>query len=418
MKMKNILALLMAGMITTSMAACAVKVEESSTSDTAAKEGSAKALSTQTVAELASSADPLPSASDPIILNNVTKAKNVILLIGDGMGPEQVKAGEIYKGEALTMQGFPYRTTVETRSASDVVTDSAAAATALATGRRAINGMIGKDPNYLNLETIVDIAHNLGKSTGIIATEELYGATPMGFSGHAYNRNDRACLLESAAKTGNVNLFASYVMDQSYQAVFTNAGYENITDVELISESTSDKVFGSYMIRADAPSMSGNANRMALDKVVFEALEYLSKDEDGFFLMTEGSHIDHGGHNNDMTYMLQELLAFDDAVNVVLKWAKDRDDTVVIVTADHETGGLQLKDSAYTALNFLETVSNDGGMTYVPKHYTWTTASHSAADVDCFINGANIDFREYSFGVSGRIKNTDVFKIMKGLLQG
>ena len=363
-------------------------------------------------------ADLTATENATITLTNVTKAKNVILLIGDGMGPEQIKAGEIYKGEALTMQGFPYKTTVQTRSASDEITDSAASATALATGKRTINGMVGKDPNYLNLETIVDIASGMGKRTGVISTEELYGATPMGFSSHAYNRNDTACLLQTAATTGNVNLFASYVMDEAYQNVFTAAGYEKIADVDGISDSTSDKVFGSYVIRADAPTMSANANRVAFDRVITEALEYLSQDEDGFFLMAEGAHIDHGGHNNDMTYMLSELLAFDDGVKAALEWAKDRDDTVVIVTADHETGGLELKDSAYTALNFLETTSYDNGMTYVPVHYAWTTTSHSATDVNFYINGADIAFNTYSFGSNSRIKNVDVFKIMKKLLQG
>lgn len=363
-------------------------------------------------------ADLTATENATITLTNVTKAKNVILLIGDGMGPEQIKAGEIYKGEALTMQGFPYKTTVQTRSALDEITDSAASATALATGKRTINGMVGKDPNYLNLETIVDIASGMGKRTGVISTEELYGATPMGFSSHAYNRNDTACLLQTAATTGNVNLFASYVMDEAYQNVFTAAGYEKIADVDGISDSTSDKVFGSYVIRADAPTMSANANRVAFDRVITEALEYLSQDEDGFFLMAEGAHIDHGGHNNDMTYMLSELLAFDDGVKAALEWAKDRDDTVVIVTADHETGGLELKDSAYTALNFLETTSYDNGMTYVPVHYAWTTTSHSATDVNFYINGADIAFNTYSFGSNSRIKNVDVFKIMKKLLQG
>ena len=363
-------------------------------------------------------ADLTATENATITLTNVTKAKNVILLIGDGMGPEQIKAGEIYKGEALTMQGFPYKTTVQTRSASDEITDSAASATALATGKRTINGMVGKDPNYLNLETIVDIASGMGKRTGVISTEELYGATPMGFSSHAYNRNDTACLLQTAATTGNVNLFASYVMDEAYQNVFTAAGYEKIADVDGISNSTSDKVFGSYVIRADAPTMSANANRVAFDRVITEALDYLSKDEDGFFLMAEGAHVDHGGHNNDMTYMLSELLAFDDGVKAALEWAKDRDDTVVIVTADHETGGLELKDSAYTALNFLETTSYDNGMTYVPVHYAWTTTSHSATDVNFYINGADIAFNTYSFGSNSRIKNVDVFKIMKKLLQG
>ena len=363
-------------------------------------------------------ADLTATENATITLTNVTKAKNVILLIGDGMGPEQIKAGEIYKGEALTMQGFPYKTTVQTRSALDEITDSAASATALATGKRTINGMVGKDPNYLNLETIVDIASGMGKRTGVISTEELYGATPMGFSSHAYNRNDTACLLQTAATTGNVNLFASYVMDEAYQNVFTAAGYEKIADVDGISNSTSDKVFGSYVIRADAPTMSANANRVAFDRVITEALDYLSKDEDGFFLMAEGAHVDHGGHNNDMTYMLSELLAFDDGVKAALEWAKDRDDTVVIVTADHETGGLELKDSAYTALNFLETTSYDNGMTYVPVHYAWTTTSNSATDVNFYINGADIAFNTYSFGSNSRIKNVDVFKIMKKLLQG
>ena len=117
-----------------------------------------------------------------IKLQNVEgKAKNVILMIGDGMGPVQIKAGEIFKGEKLTLQGFPYMTTVETRSVSDAITDSAASSTAMATGKRTINGYVGKNPALEDLETIVDIAHNAGKRTGIIATEELYGATPMGF---------------------------------------------------------------------------------------------------------------------------------------------------------------------------------------------------------------------------------------------
>ena len=408
MKMKNTLTLLLAGLMAVSMTACSSQV-------TGVSRGNAK---TNVASRPINSANKGLEEDGPITLTEVSQAKNLILLIGDGMGPEQIKAGEIYKGEGLAMQGFPYKTTVETRSAFDEVTDSAAAGTALATGRRTKNGMVGKDPDYLNLETIVDIASGMGKRTGVISTEELYGATPMAFSAHAYNRNDRECLLKSAATNSNVNFFASYAMAEEYQNIFTSAGYESVADVDSISEAASDKVFGSYMIRADAPSMSASASRVAFDRVVTEAIEYLSQDEDGFFLMAEGAHIDHGGHNNDMTYMLQELLAFDDAVQAVLEWAADRDDTVVIVTADHETGGLELKESAYTALNFLETTSYDSGMTYVPKHYAWTTTSHSSTDVNFYINGANIDFRNYSFGTNARIKNTDVFKIMKGLLQG
>ena len=353
------------------------------------------------------------SSDGPIILKDVKHAKNVILMIGDGMGPQQIKAGELYKGESLTMQNFPYMTKVETISKSDTITDSAAAATAMATGVRTTNGIVGKDSGYTDLETIVDIAHSLGKRTGVIATEELYGATPMGFSGHADTRGDRETLLTSAATSSNVDLFASSTITEEYQNIFTSAGYQLLADADDISESTAEKVFGSYVIPAVAEAMSADGNVVAFDRLVTEALEYLSQDKDGFFLMAEGSHIDHGGHNNDICYMLEELLAFDAGVQAALEWAKGRDDTVVIVVADHETGGLEV-DSLATHEEVLETYQNGGAGAW----YFWTTTGHSATDVNCYINGANIDFTKYSFGKKSRIKNTDVFEIMKSLLQG
>ena len=349
----------------------------------------------------------------PIILKDVKQAKNVILMIGDGMGPQQIKAGELYKGETLTLQNFPYMTKVETMSNSDSITDSAAAATAMATGTRTTNGIIGKNSNYEDLETIVDIAHSLGKRTGIIATEELYGATPMGFSGHADTRGDKETLLTSAATTSNVDLFVSSIMTENYQNIFTSAGYQLMAEAGKISESKADKVFGSYVIPAVAESMSVEGNVVAFDRLVSEALEDLSQDKDGFFLMAEGSHIDHGGHNNDICYMLEELLAFDDGVQAALEWAKGRKDTVVIVVADHETGGLEL-DAQTTHEEVVETYQNDGAGAW----YFWGTDGHSATDVNCYINGADIDFAKYSFGKNSRIKNTDIFEIMKSLLQG
>ncbi len=354
---------------------------------------------------------------EKIILKNVTQAKNVILMIGDGMGPEQIKAGELYKDEKLTMQKFPYMTKVETRCEDNLVTDSAAAATALATGVRTLKGVVGKDSSYQELETIVDIAHNMGKRTGILATEELFGATPMGFSGHADDRNLKENLLQSASASSNVDLFVSYMMDLKYHTLFTDAGYEKITMVEQISDSTADKVFGSYEIRATLDSMHADGGEAAFDRIVTEALEYLSKDEDGFFLMAEGSHIDHGGHNNDFPYMLRELIAFDDAVNAVLKWAKDRDDTVVIVTADHETGGLEVYDET-THDNILKIYETNRSWYGQEEYFEWNTTGHTSTDVYLYINGADVDFAKYSFGYKDRVKNTDVFQIMKDLMEG
>ena len=394
---KRYLALIAAGMMALSMASC---------SDITGK-------LTGLFGEDSEESSTLEDTYEPIILKEVSQAKNVILMIGDGMGPQQIKAGEIFKGERLCMQDFPYKTFVETRSASNEITDSAAAATALATGTRTTNGVVGQSPTGEELTTIVDIAHSLGKRTGVIATEEIHGATPMGFSAHASSRELESDLIKSAISSSNVDLFASSVFKTAYQTAFEEAGYTKIEKVDDISESTADKVFGSYQIRAAAESMSSAFSKVAFDRVVTEALEYLSQDEDGFFLMAEGSHIDHGGHGNDIAYMLDELLAFDDGVRAALEWAKDRDDTVIIVTADHETGGLTLKEDA-TQEQMREV--------YVYKManncYSWGTKGHTSTDVMCYINGADIDFKQYSFGTNGRIKNTDVFEIMKTLLEG
>lgn len=350
---------------------------------------------------------------DPIYLTELVKAKNVILLIGDGMGPEQIKAGELYRNKKLAMQNFPYYTMVETRSANEEITDSAAAATALATGVRTNNGMVGKDATGADLETIVDIAHGLGKRTGVIATEELFGATPMGFSGHADNRDLKNVLLPSAAASSNVNLFASNLMNSSYHKYFTEEGYQKVDSADAISDATAEKVFGCYSIMANYESMYANGGLVSFDRLVTEALEYLAQDEDGFFLMAEGSKIDKGGHNNNFKQMLGELLAFDDGVQAALKWAKDRDDTVVIVTADHETGGLSLNDGVTH-----EQVKTAYSGKLGSECFTWSTTSHTSTDVFCFINGANINFEEYSFESKARIKNTDIFEIMKYLLVG
>jgi alkaline phosphatase len=340
----------------------------------------------------------------------VTKAKNVILMIGDGMGPTQIEAGSLYRNAPLTMQKFPYMTTVETCSASDKITDSAAAATALATGVRTRNGLVGKDLRGNELETIVDIAASLGKRTGVIATEEIFGATPMGFSGHSDARGDTHGLLTTASESSNVNFFACSSMGDRYKNYFVDAGYLDVPVADNISETKEEKVVGVYNIHPWLDPMSARGSIVAFDRLVTEALEYLSQDEDGFFLMAEGSHIDHGGHQNDFVYMMDELLSFDDGVKAVLEWAKDRDDTVVIVTADHETGGLLLAGDA-THEDVVKAYAGEADYAY-----RWTTTGHTDTDVNLYINGANIDFSQYAIDDTGRIRNIDVFQIMKSLM--
>lgn len=336
--------------------------------------------------------------------------KNVILLIGDGMGPNQIIAGEMYKEEKLFMQTIEQCVKVNTNSYYGEVTDSAAAATALATGTLTANSVVGKDIDGNVLTTIVDIASAQGKRTGVVSTEELYGATPSGFSGHASTRGDKRSLMLSASSTSNVNLFAGYGFT-GYEAEFYDNGYEYIEEVDDISESTSEKVIGCYEISGTAKSMSKDSTSVAFDGLISEVLEYLAKDEDGFFLMAEGAHIDHGGHNNDIMYMLEELLAFDDMVKYVVNWAEKRGDTLVMVTADHETGGLRL--SGEVSYGTLLNTNSYGDY----NNFAWTTTGHTATEVNLYVYGAKINFSKYSsLEEEGKIKNTDIFQIAKAYI--
>jgi alkaline phosphatase len=275
----------------------------------------------------------------------------------------------------------------------------------MATGVRIYNGEVGLNIHGDQLETIVDIAASKGKRTGIITTDWLAGATPMGFSSHNVSRNNSVDLVKEAAKSSNVNMFLSH--EDRISTYLEDEGYVEIADPTKISDATEEKIYGSYYINAQAESMYVSKELVALDGLVLEALDYLAKDEDGFFLMAEGARIDKGGHNNSIKQMLYELMAFDAAVKVVVDWAMQRDDTIVIVTADHETGGLQLGENV-----------NQKNLMIEGEGYLWESSGHSGVDVDCFIGGANIDFASYSFGQSDRIKNTDIFQIMKSFIVG
>ena len=190
----------------------------------------------------------------PIVLN-ATEVKNVILFIGDGMGPEQVKFGEIMKESRLCFQEFPYFTTMDTTSLDGLggytTTDSAAAATAMATGVLTMNSRVGLGPDRdAHLETIMDVAQGLGKRTGVITTEGLNGATPMGFSSHSEDRNLWRQLLEEAANSSEINFFASDATDDLNY--FTKAGYSVISGLDMYDAVKEDeKIYCNIPIKAN-----------------------------------------------------------------------------------------------------------------------------------------------------------------------
>jgi alkaline phosphatase len=272
-------------------------------------------------------------------------ADSVILFIGDGMGPAHIAlAREAAGGEPLAMERMPYSGLVTTRSAGDRVTDSAAAATALATGNKTNNGMIAVAPDGHRLPTILERCQNAHKSTGLATTDSIYGATPASFAAHVSDRGERAEIARQLAAS-RVQVMLGFGRGEFLPksagggrddgrdliAELRKAGYEVVSTKEELAASERHMVAG--LFDGSAPT---------LPEMVEAALPKLAINADGFLLMAEGAPIDWTSHDNDPAGMVREVWELDAAVRATLDFARRRGRTLVLVTADHETGGLQI----------------------------------------------------------------------------
>lgn len=268
------------------------------------------------------------------------KIKNIIFMIGDGMGENHIIAGEIYKGEKLNIQTIKNKSYVTT-SSTETVTDSAAAATALATGFKTNNGMIGLDPYGNNIENLTEYANTKRMKTGIVCTQILNHATPAGFSVHNYSRynyDEIAKLqIESCVDLmlgGGRNYFSKYEKEMKENNFVWVNDFSNLKNIDK-----NNKVIGTFA----NSTISQEEKRVSLQDLTTEAISRL-ENENGFFLMIEGSDIDTYSHEEDISKMLNELIDFDNAVKLAKQYVDQHSDTLLIVTADHETGGLNLKE--------------------------------------------------------------------------
>lgn len=314
--------------------------------------------------------------------NTSEDAFNVIFMIGDGMGQEHIKAGEINKGAKLYMQTIPNRTQVTTYSfsvanAGAPSTDSAASATALATGVKTWNYYVGKDISQNNVENLTEYCHRLGMKTGVVCTQTLYHATPAGFTTHTSNRNYYATIARRQVTEEEVDLMLGGgqqffsgteellqqvlneqqikvnadkdgLYHQDLRQAMTENGYKYITDFSELSKiNKNEKVIGAFSWGRLTEGYGGahqNANP-SLVQMTKSALSRL-ENENGFFMMIEGSDIDTYSHVADMEHMLDELNGFDQAVKVAMDYVDSHPNTLLVVTADHETGGLNLYDAS------------------------------------------------------------------------
>jgi len=324
--------------------------------------------------------------------------KNIILFIGDGMGLPQVTAGKVAKG-SLEMERCPVTGFVTTWSASSLVTDSAAAATVLSTGVKTSNGMLGVSPNDHPLQNVIEVAEKRGKSTGVAVVCSLTHATPAGFIVHVPSRKMDPEIAQQIAASDVDVLFGGGL---DYFNPTNNPCLPELRKkmpVALTAEEFRNlgtpKKAAAILYPVHPPYAAERS--VSLKELTQKAIEILAQDKDGFFLMVEGSQIDWAGHKNDGTNVVSEVVDFDDAVGAGLDFAEKNGETLVIITADHETGGFALLDGSVENKAVDKTGFVHGG--------------HTASMVPVFAFGPG------SSAFSGIYDNTDIGKTMIRLIQ-
>lgn len=317
--------------------------------------------------------------------------KRTIVMIADGTGPASLTVARQVKGAPLALDRVVYGL-IETRSANSSVTDSAAAATALACGVRTNNGMVGMAPDGTRLRSIAEAAKAEGKAVGIVTTDAITGATPAGFSAHVPHRSQSGEILAQQIASG-FDLFLGggrRVLTEPLSEQLAAAGYELVEDVEAL-RSASGKVFGLFapgVMTAMVERRSGApSSEPTLPEMAAKALEVLDANPQGFFLMIEGAQVDKGNHAHDLPWATYELLAFDETVAQVLAWADAHPGTVVMITADHETGGLVLLAEPHEGARAqaIQRASAKGSCSPADCSVHYATGDHSGVDV--FLGG-------------------------------
>lgn len=332
---------------------------------------------------------------------------NIIFLIGDGMGLSAVSSTFYFGDGPSQFYNFKHIGLIKTSSATHKVTDSAASGTAMAAGKKTYNGAIGVDTLKAPLENIVDICSALGWSTGVVATSAITHATPASFYGHVEQRymEEKIALqlLESEIDFfagGGLAFFNKRKDGTDLLPVAEEKGFI-IDTLALAAPGSleSGKKYGFLLADGGMPSMLDERGNF-LPEATSLAIEQLSSNKDGFFLMVEGSQIDWAGHANSAEGVLTEMHDFEKTIVAALAFANKDGNTLVVVTADHETGGLSLS----ARLN-----EETGNRDYAEVGLDFATNSHSATLIPVFAYGPGAE--EFM----GIYENTELFHKMAAL---
>ena len=328
---------------------------------------------------------------DPTIITN-NNIKNVVLIIGDGMGQNHINNAKIHFDLSNLVFENDYLTTVNTSSKSIGTTDSAAAATAMATGVNVANRKIGMDGNSI-LENIMEIATKYGKKTGIVTTDNLTGATPAAFSSHTTDRgNSEDIVLDQV--TSNINLLVGETNNlyEKYRSQFLLENYVMCNSLSELNNNANAQKIVANIDNLKSIYNTEETNQTNLSSVVDFALEFLDNEE-GFVLMIECAHIDKFSHNKNLLPALCEVRTLFDVANTVYNFVLNRDDTAVLITADHETGGLKLANNKTEISNNL-----------------YSKKSHTSKNVPLYAKNCTFE------NVKNEVKNTFIFDICKNIV--
>jgi alkaline phosphatase len=325
------------------------------------------------------------------------KVKNVVFMIGDGMGLSHIYAAMTKNNGKLQIERFPYSGFSKTYSANNYTTDSGAGGTALACGVKTNNGMIGLSADSLSQKSILEVAHQQGLSTGVVVACNVTHATPASYLAHSAHRSMTSDIAQDIVNSGVDVLigggkkdFESTASSKSLARQLIEKEYQLLYMMNDLLAVDSGKVVA---LLAENHPPKASERKDLLYNGTKKALELLSKNDKGFFLLVEASQIDWASHKNNFNDVIDEVLDFDKVIGLVLDFAAQNGNTLVIVTADHETGGLVL-------------LNKDSETGKIKNKFT--TKHHSATPVPVFSFGVGAE------NFSGIMENTSFFdKLMK-----
>lgn len=330
------------------------------------------------------------------------KPKNIIFLIGDGMGTAQIYAALTIQKDKLNIARFKVVGFHKTYSANDFITDSAAGATAFSTGTKTKNGYLAVDTNKKVLPTLLELAEEKGLSTGLVASCAITHATPAAFIAHESSRDNYEDIAPWFLKTdidvfigGGKKYFENRTDKRNLSDSLRKRNYQLIYNLDDLNTITKAKVAG-LLYNNHPPSILDGRGKM-LEKSSTKAISILEKNKKGFFMMIEGSQIDWACHSNAEDTLISEMIDFDNVVGMVLDYAKKNGETLVVVTGDHETGGYTLPNN-----NIKDGILKG----------KFSTTNHTAVMVPVFAYGPGAE--EFM----GFMENTDIFFKFRKLLLG